>query len=184
MWLRFASSRVSLAAMVLALCVCGFAGAPSPSSTVADTVSIVGDAAFTAETRAALALLQSRAPSYVSEVQSEIQTILSVSRGSGMDAPIRTYRVGAETAFAPGFSIEQQVAWYASTIVHDAHHGALYHAGHAWTGKGAELECLGRQRDVLALIERGTTMRDYVQSLILGADYPANQYWTSPNRHW
>ena len=101
-----------------------------------------------------------------------------------MDVYSKTYRVGSQTAFAPGFSKSEQVVWLAGTIVHDACHSNLYAAGENFTGKVAEITCMERQLATLERIDDTGHFVDYVDSLIKGADDPNNQYWNDPNRHW
>ena len=98
-----------------------------------------------------------------------------------------TYDVGEQTAFAPGFSSADQIVWYASTIVHDAHHRYLYRSGDPYVGRDAELACLEWQREALGVIEAGDNIdhfRSYVQGLVDGIDDPDHEYWNQPDRHW
>ena len=101
-----------------------------------------------------------------------------------MDVYTKTYRVGNQTAFAPGFSESQQVVWLAGTIVHDACHSNQYVTGRNHLGKEAEIACLYSQLKSLGLIDNGRYFSNYVDGLIKGADDPDNQYWNDPNRHW
>ena len=96
----------------------------------------------------------------------------------------KTYRVGRQTAFAPGYPTSEQIVWLAGTIVHDACHSNLYRAGEEFTGKAAEITCLERQLEALNLIDDKDSFAKYVKGLIEGADDPNNQYWNDPNRHW
>ena len=96
----------------------------------------------------------------------------------------KTYMVGIQTAFAPGFSVSEQVVWLAGTIVHDACHSNLYASGEEFSGKVAEITCLERQLEALDLIDDRGTFSNYVDELIKGAEDPDNQYWNDPNRHW
>ena len=118
---------------------------------------------------------------------SEIRAIRSVPQGSGMHVDTGTYDVGEQTAFAPGFSSADQIVWYASTIVHDAHHRYLYRSGDPYVGRDAELACLEWQREALGVIEAGDNIdhfRSYVQGLVDGIDDPDHEYWNQPDRHW
>ena len=96
----------------------------------------------------------------------------------------KTFFVGQETAFAPGFSPSGQVIWLAGTIVHDACHSYQYAEGNAFFGKEAEVQCLMRQQAALELIDDDTFFSGYVAGLIEGADDPDNAYWNDPDRHW
>jgi hypothetical protein len=149
-----------------------------------DGIGVDGTSEFIMHTERALALLKSRAPDYYSEVLAQIEGVRSVESFSGMCLNTGTYRVGTQTAYAPGFPPDRQVIWYASTIVHDAHHRTRQRAGLPYGGREGELACLARQRDVLAVIDTDTYFRSYVQSLIDGVDDPRNMYWNAPNRHW
>jgi hypothetical protein len=177
-------------------------GAPDPTSTSAPAqptappaatatttappavVEVRGDADFIAWTNEALTYLESRAPEFHGRVLRSIRVIQSVTAGSGMDVVGKIYKVGDVTAHAPGHSRQNQLIWYAGTMVHDACHSARYDRGQPASGKEAEVACLNEQRDALRLIENGTFFLNYVQGLIDGADDPQNQYWNQPNRHW
>ena len=70
-----------------------------------------------------------------------------------MNVYSKTYSVGQQTAFAPGFSsTSEQIVWLAGTIVHDACHSKQYAEGNIFFGRDAEVECLMRQREALGLI--------------------------------
>lgn len=146
-------------------------------------VTVVGDEAFTAQADAALALLEAEAADGYAQVVLYIDTIESVSAGSGMDVFTKTFLVGDETAFAPGFAEEDQIVWLASTIVHDSCHSRLYAEGAEYSGRDAELACMQDQLGALEAIDNDY-FEGYVQSLIDGVDDPDNAYWTDPNRHW
>lgn len=139
---------------------------------------------FVGHTGNALALLQERAVSYYEQVFTYIDTIKSVPAGSGMHVETKIFDVGDETAYAPGYNLTQQVAWYAGAMAHDSCHSRLHANGEPHRGKAAEIACLEDQ--LMALQSMGATRRfvDYVQGLIDGADDPENQYWNDPNRHW
>jgi hypothetical protein len=153
------------------------------STTTAATIGIIGDEAFTEQTDAALSLLASEAGDGYAQVLRYIDTIESVTAGSGMDVFTRTFLVGDETAFAPGFAREDQVVWLAGTIVHDSCHSRLYAEGVEYAGRDAELACMRDQLDTLEEIDHDY-FEDYVQGLIDGVDDPENAYWTDPDRHW
>lgn len=146
-------------------------------------VAIVGDDEFVAQASAALDLLEDEVPDTYAEVLTHIETIESVSAGSGMDVFTKTFRVGDVTAYAPGYGPEDQVLWLAGTIVHDACHSRLYTDGEEYIGRDAELACL---IDQLAALETmsGFDFESYISFLIEGVDDPANDYWNDPNRHW
>ncbi len=151
---------------------------PGPPEIVAD------DPATVDHIEAALDLLEERAPFWYGEVIESIDRIQFVEAGSGMDVFTRTFRVGRQTAYAPGYPVDDQVEWLAGAMVHDACHSEAYVEGREWTGRDAELECLIEQADALALHEDGDVFETYVRSLIDGIDDPDNAYWTDPNRHW
>ena len=132
----------------------------------------------------ALQLLAERAPEALVRVHEAMTTIRSVRTGSGMDVFSKTYLVGDQTAFAPGFSMAAQVVWLAGTIVHDACHSNQHVEGRAIYGKAAEVECMETQLEALALIDDSATFAGYISDLIASADDPESQYWNQPNRHW
>lgn len=174
-------SPTSVRALDPALCP---ATVRSTAHRTSDGIGVDGTSEFITHTEKALTLLKLRAPDYYSEVLAQIVDIRSVESFSGMCFNTGTYRVGARTAYAPGFPPDRQVIWYASTIVHDAHHRTRQRAGLPYDGRDGELACLARQRDVLAVIDADTYFRSYVQSLIDGVDDPQHMYWKDSNRHW
>lgn len=152
---------------------------PEPAS-----IEIRGDDDFKAWAQQALDLIEARAPDAYAEVMASIDVIDSVPAGSGMYVDEKRFAVGDETAHAPGYDEARQLIWFAGTIVHDAHHSALYIDGEPHAGKDAEVACLTVQKAALLLLTDEPFFANYVQGLIDGADDPANQYWTQPNRHW
>jgi hypothetical protein len=158
---------------------------PEPTATPGPKViGVIGDEAFKAWTQRALELIETRAPEAYEEVLDSIDVIESVSAGSGMYVEEKRFAAGDQTAHAPGYDEQGQLVWFAGTIVHDAHHSAMFSRGAPYTGKEAEVECLTVQKEALELLADGPFFANYVQGLIDGADDPANQYWTQPNRHW
>jgi hypothetical protein len=161
---------------------------PAPTATAEpQTIEVRGSGEFRAWTEQALELLKTRAPDHYQEVIASIRVIESIESGSGMYVQEKRYVVGQVTAYAPGYTPERQLLWYAGTIVHDAHHSALFSRGEPHSGKQAEIACLRVQKAALEKMDSGQAGRffaDYVQGLIDGADDPANQYWNQPNRHW
>jgi hypothetical protein len=136
-------------------------------------------------TQQALDLLKSKAASEYQLVADHVLVIESVTAGSGMVVQEKRFKVGEQTAYAPGHPQPQQLIWYAGTIVHDANHSALYAKGQPHSGKAAEIACLTIQKQALLKLETTSNyFSTYVQGLIDGADDPANQYWNQPNRHW
>ena len=113
-----------------------------------------------------------------------VTRIRQVESFSGMCYDTGTYRVGEETAHAPGYRKAEQVVWLAGTIVHDGCHRARFVAGLVPGGKEGEVACLEIQEAALRNIDSSPFFADYVRLLIDGADDPANQYWTAENRHW
>ncbi len=154
------------------------------TTAAAATIELVGDDEFVARAGEALALLGEDAPDAYAEALIYIATIESVEAGSGMDVFTKTFLVGDETAYAPGYGEDDQVLWLAGTIVHDACHSRLYTDDQPYAGRDAELACLEDQLDALVTIDRSDGFENYVQGLIEGVDDPQNAYWTDPNRHW
>ncbi len=157
--------------------------AATTPTTVAATIAILGDEPFTTQTESALELLARDAADGYAQVVSYIVTIESVVAGSGMDVFTKTYLVGDETAFAPGFGGDDQIVWLAGTIVHDSCHSRLYSDGEEYIGRDAELACMVDQLAALESIDNDF-FEEYVQDLIDGVDDPENAYWNDPNRHW
>jgi hypothetical protein len=159
--------------------------APAPTATTRpESIEIRGNDDFKNWTQQALDLLKAKTPPHYQLVMDSIWVIESVTAGSGMVVQEKRFKVGDETAHAPGHPAANQLVWYASTIVHDANHSALFMKGQTYSGKDAEVACLKVQKEALLKIENGNYFANYVQGLIDGADDPKNQYWNQPNRHW
>jgi len=156
-------------------------------------ISIKGDAEFTAQTRAALTLLEQKYPDAFRKVQTYIG-IIEQGEHSGMwvwENPPR-YEVGEATAF---FS----VTWYASTIAHDATHSELYtqyQAAHpnqpvpedAYGGVEIERFCIGYQLEVSKRIGAPQGEIDYLSTLDgthCDLDHDGDCDWDDyQNRNW
>jgi hypothetical protein len=135
-----------------------------------EKIEIIGSEDFIVQTRAALALLEEKAPEAFRKIQSYIG-IIEQGEHSGMWAwedPPR-YEVGHATAF-------YSLTWYASTIAHDATHSELYHQYRiAHPGElvpedvfgSVEVErfCNGFQLDVLIGIDAPQNEIDYMSTL-------------------
>jgi hypothetical protein len=158
--------------------------APSASTPQPNEIEIIGTEEFKAWTMQALELIETRAPEAYAEVVRSLKVIESVTAGSGVNVAEGHYSVGDVTAHIPGFEDDQQLVWYAGTIVHDAHHADLCLRGEVYYGKEAEIACLTVQKAALELLSDDSFFANYVQGFIDGADDPANQYWNQPNRHW
>jgi hypothetical protein len=157
---------------------------PPADERTPDGMDLEGDAAFIAHVKEALALLASKAPESYAAVRTSVTRIRSVPSFSGMCYDTGTYRVGEQTAYAPGYPPEQQVVWLAGTIVHDGCHRDRFVQGLDPSGRDAELACLEVQLVALKQIDEPGRFRDYVQDLIDTVDDPDSQYWTAENRHW
>lgn len=147
-------------------------------------IEVIGDDDFKVWAQRALELIETKAPEAFEEVMASINVIELVPAGSGMYAEEKRFAVGEQTAHGPGYTEEQALLWFAGTIVHDAHHSALYWRGEQYSGKEAEIACLTVQKAALELMSDDPYFANYVQGLIDGADDPSNQYWNQPNRHW
>ena len=177
------STTTTTAAATTTTTVAATSTTETTATNVVTTIDVVGDDALTAQTEAALQLLAKDAADGYAQVVAYILTIESVVAGSGMDVFTKTYLVGDETAFAPGFDDDDQTVWLAGTIVHDSCHTRLYSDGEEYIGRPAELACMLDQLAALESID-SDFFEDYVQGLIDGVDDPENAYWNDPNRHW
>jgi hypothetical protein len=143
---------------------------PTSDPSIYGRIKIKGNSKFVAQTRAALALLEQKAPDAFVKIQTYIG-IIEKGQHSGMWAWEQTprYEVGDTTAF---FS----VTWYASTIAHDATHSELYaqyQAAHpnetvpedAYGGVPIERFCIGYQLDVARRIGAPQSEIDYLSTL-------------------
>jgi hypothetical protein len=156
-------------------------------------IEINGNSEFVTQTRAALTLLEQKAPGAFKKIQTYIG-IIEQGEHSGMWAwenpPL--YEVGDATAF---FS----VTWYASTIAHDATHSELfaqYQAAHpnqpvpenAYGGVEIERFCIGYQLEVSKLIEAPQSEIDYLSTLDgthCDIDHDGDCDWDDyRNRNW
>ena len=79
-----------------------------PTPTTKPHLEVAGPDDFVAQVQEALRLLAKRAPEAYVRVEEGISTIRHVQVGSGMDVYSKTYMVGIQTAFAPGFSVSEQ----------------------------------------------------------------------------
>jgi hypothetical protein len=158
---------------------------PSPTATAAPAaIDIRGSEEFKAWTQQALDLLRAKAPLEHELVMNSIAIIESVAAGSGIFVQEKRFRVGEQTAYAPGHPRDQQLIWYAGAMVHDANHRDLFAKNQPYSGKDAEVACLKVQKAALLKIETTSYFSNYIQGLIDTADTAANPYWTQPNRHW
>lgn len=95
---------------------------PKPAPVKANyEIAIRGGDAFIVQTRAALNLLAQCAPDALEEADDSLDTIREFNL-SGMEVDTGTFLASNTTSFAPGYSRQAQIFWYAGTIVHDAHH--------------------------------------------------------------
>ncbi len=99
-----------------------------PASDSGYEISIRGEGAFVVQTRAALKFLAACAPQALQEADDALGTIREYNL-SGMEVDSGTFLASNTTAFAPGFSRDAQIFWYAGTIVHDAHHRTQEQSG-------------------------------------------------------
>jgi len=104
------------------------AGTPTPDplgekQLSADTVKIEirGNNEFVSQTRSAFNMLAQCDLDAFRKVDEFMAKIQEYNR-SGMEIVSDTFLASNTTAFAPGYSREAQVFWYAGTMVHDAHH--------------------------------------------------------------
>jgi hypothetical protein len=146
-------------------------------------MQIEGKAAFVEHVESALDLIKKKAPQSYASVIADVVMIRQVPSFSGMCYDTGSYRVGEETAYAPGAAKAQQVIWLAGTIVHDGCHRTRFLQGLAPGGRDGELACMKLQLEALKKMD-SPGYAAYIKSLIDGVDDPANQYWTITNRHW
>jgi hypothetical protein len=147
-----------------------FQVAPTNDPSIYGDIKIKGNSDFVLQTRAALTLLEQKAPDAFQKIQTYVG-IIEQGKHSGMWAwenPPR-YEVGDATAF---FSI----TWYASTIAHDATHSelyAVYQAAHpslpvpedAYGGVKIERFCIDYQLEVSKRISAPQSEIDYLSTL-------------------
>jgi hypothetical protein len=156
-------------------------------------IKIKGRPEFVAQTRAALTLLEQKAPDAFQKIQTYVG-IIEEGKHSGMwawEQPPR-YEVGDQTAF-------YSVTWYASTIAHDATHSELYaqyQAAHpnqpvpenAYGGVEIERFCNGYQLEVLKRIGAPQSEIDYMSTLDgthCDVDHDGDCDWDDyENRNW
>jgi len=154
-------------------------------------IEVRGDADFHTRTREALDLLRPLAEFAI--VRRHLAVICQGKR-SGIRAwaerPIFT--VGAPTW---GHS----TLWYAGAIAHDAYHAKLYRdalcaqpaaepRADGWSGAAAEQACLAFQSDVLAALDAGPWLLDYLEALRRNPTYQGRsrgwQSWLDYHIRW
>jgi hypothetical protein len=166
---------------------------PVSDPSIYGSIKINGNSEFVAQTRAALTLLEQKAPDAFTKTQTYVG-IIEQGEHSGMwtwEQPPR-YEVGDATAF---FS----VTWYASTIAHDATHSELYaqyqaaHPGqlvpdNAYGGVEIERFCIGYQLEVSKRIGAPQSEIDYLSTLDgthCDVDHDGDCDWDDyRNRNW
>lgn len=148
------------------------------------TICIEGDQRFVEWTRAALDLLRSRAPEWLCYLECTVISIESVPEGSGAAVLRQAILIGDLTAHPTKFNKTQQLAWYASCLVHETSHIRLYLDKKYVSRQAAEVACLSDQKAVLNLVCLDADMQVYVQELIDNSDDPARQYWKVGERYW
>jgi hypothetical protein len=147
-------------------------------------LEVRGTKEFQSWTFEALDMLRAQAPEAYQQVTGSIRIVDPVEAGSGMYVDEGRFQVGRTTAYAPGYDRDQQLVWYAGTLVHDACHAALHKQGKVWHGREGEVACLREQKAALRKLSNAGEFVDHVQSLIDGADDSSSQYWNQPHRHW
>ena len=132
-------------------------------------ITIIGDDEFIEKTKAALSLIKKDAVRFYNVITNYV-SIIRRAESSGMRAydPLPTFNVGKKTA-------QSQLTWYASTIVHDAHHSKLYNdyvkasgspvPSNIWTGREAENYCLSAQEEFLETIHAPKYTIRYVRKM-------------------
>jgi hypothetical protein len=168
---------------------------PTPTSdpSIYGGIKIKGNSEFVAQTRAALTLLEQKAPDAFRKIQTYVG-IIGQGQHSGMwawEQPPR-YEVNDVTAF-------YSVSWYASTIAHDATHSELYaqyqatHPGKpvpedAYGGVPIERFCIGYQLNVARRIGAPQSEIDYLSTLDgthCDVDHDGDCDWQDyQNRNW
>ena len=141
---------------------------------------IVGSTRFTAQVRAAMALLKTHDPDAYAIVTNYVGRI-EEGKISGMWAYKNppTYEMSDLTAFS-------SVTWCAATIAHDSFHSKLYHdylkahgqvPDDVWTGIAAEQQCMKHQLAVMEHIGAGKGEIDYART-------QADGHYATENRTW
>jgi hypothetical protein len=93
----------------------------TPASVPNIDIGIVGSEEFVSQTDRALTFLAACAPEDL-EIADGFLNAIEESDRSGMLVDEGVFLASQITAFAPGYSDDSQVFWYAGSIIHDAHH--------------------------------------------------------------
>ncbi|MFQ5943558.1 MAG: hypothetical protein ACE5JF_08400, partial [Anaerolineales bacterium] len=109
------------------------------ASGTAIDIGVIGSATFVSQTENALALLASCAPVALQTADSLLEGIQESER-SGMLVGEGVFLASETTAFAPGYSEQAQLYWFAGAIVHDAHHRAQSQQGRTTNWAALTLE--------------------------------------------
>ena len=132
-------------------------------------ITIIGNDEFIEKTKAALSLIEKDAVQFYIVITNYV-SIIRRAESSGMRAydPLPTFKVGIKTAYS-------STTWYASAIVHDAHHSKLYNdyvkasgkpvPSNVWTGREAENYCLSAQEEFLKAIHAPQATIKHVQKM-------------------
>ncbi|MCZ6457524.1 MAG: hypothetical protein O6650_09775 [Actinobacteria bacterium] len=170
--------------VALILAACGGSAEPEITVTAQQTTTTAATTTTSSSTTTTVLITSTTAETTTTTLAAITIVIEAIDAGSGMDVFTKTFLVGQETAYAPGFSRDEQVVWYAGTIVHDSCHSRLYSEGESYIGRDSELACMLDQLDALEALDRSEFFESYVQGLIDGVDDPENAYWNDPDRHW
>ena len=132
-----------------------------------DGIKIVGSKIFIDHTKKALRLLKKKTPgTYRTLVLKHLRCIKYGKFSYVDDAGV--FRVSSITAYP-------DLAWYASTIVHEAYHRELAVRGLVHSGTSAELKCIKAQIRAGLRIGLSKHEIEYLKSL-------DGTHWKSPGR--
>jgi hypothetical protein len=149
-------------------------------------IRVRGSEAFVERTTAAMELLRRNSRADFDEVCAVVSAIEQAER-SGTD--VQTGRL----SLAPASSLDCSLQWYASVLVHEAHHARLYRTeGTERTGDGvftAEVECIGVQRTALRNVGGNAYELAWLKSQSDGrypdVNHDGKYDWDDYNaRHW
>jgi hypothetical protein len=135
----------------------------TPASVSSVDIGIIGSDEFVSQTNRALSLLAVCAPNDLAIADGFLNAIEESDR-SGMLVDHGVFLASHITAFAPGYSDDSQVFWYAGSIIHDAHHRSQAEQGMTtnWSAMSLEereaLEWDARAVQVAVLKKCGPTL--------------------------
>ena len=137
-------------------------------------ILLIGSANFVTKTEKTLNFIKVVSNNWILFIKENIGIIKE-----GEQSGITVYAT-PPTFTVAGPTWSSSVTWYASAIVHDANHSALYRKGSTYYGKDAERNCMELQLKFLKECNAPISEVNHLTK-IYQTDY---DYYTSSKRNW